>query len=181
MIVGGMLTGMLPPLFVRALTDAERQQLEARLRSKNAFTLRRAQILLSSAQRQRPSQIAKNLGCAVQSVRNALHAFEKSGLDSLVEQSSRPKTLQPVLSAAKREQVQALLHQSPRPFGKHQSIWTLSLLSQVCFEQGLSERALSLPTIGDAVLRLGANWKRAKHWITSPDPAYVPKKTDVTG
>ena len=176
-----MLLDMYPPLFVRALTQGERQQLEAGLRSKNAFTLRRCQILLQSAQGQRPSQIAKNLGCAVQSVRNALHAFETSGLDCLVEQSSRPKTLQPVLCGAKREQMQALLHQSPRTFGKHQSTWTLSLLSEVCCEQGMTQRPLCVPTIREAVLRLGANWKRAKSWITSPDPAYVRKKTDATG
>ena len=38
------------------------------------------------------------------------------------------------------------------------------------------------PRIGirDAILRLGANWKRAKHWITSPDPAYVRKKIVAT-
>jgi transposase len=176
-----MLTSMPPPLFIRTLTDAERQQLEAALRSQSAFTLRRAQIVRASAQGQRPSQIAKNLACSVQSVRNALHAFQNNGREALTPQSSRPKTVQPVLDDLKREQVQALLHQSPRTLGKARSTWTLSLLSEVCCEQGLSERPLSLPTIRDAIVRLGANWKRAKHWITSPDPAYVRKKTDATG
>jgi hypothetical protein len=30
------------------------------------------------------------------------------------------------------------------------------------------------------VLRLGIGWKRAKHWITSPDPGYVRKKGAAT-
>ena len=28
---------------------------------------------------------------------------------------------------------------------------------------------------------LGVSWKRAKHWITSPDPAYARKKNGATG
>ena len=30
-------------------------------------------------------------------------------------------------------------------------------------------------------MRLGVGWKRAKHWITSPDPAYARKKARATG
>ncbi|MGI9121448.1 MAG: helix-turn-helix domain-containing protein, partial [Rubrobacter sp.] len=64
---------------MRALTDAERNTLEAGLRSADAFTLRRCQILLASADSQNPYQIAANLGCNPQTVRNAIHIFnEKS-------------------------------------------------------------------------------------------------------
>src|ERR671914_722469 len=44
---------MQSPLLVRPLTDAERQALEAGLRSPAAFTLRRAQILLASSRGER--------------------------------------------------------------------------------------------------------------------------------
>jgi hypothetical protein len=40
---------MKPPIFVRMLSKKERVALEARLRSKDAFVLRRCQILLASA------------------------------------------------------------------------------------------------------------------------------------
>jgi hypothetical protein len=162
------------------LTDEERCALERGRRSKNAFTLRRCQIVLASAQPHTPAQIAKYVGCSVQTVRNALHAFAQHGLACLTEQSCVPRTVQPVLDAAKRQYIQGLLHQSPRTFGKPRSTWTLSLLAEVCCDIGLSPHPLSAPTIRDAILRLGANWKRAKHWITSPDPAYVRKKTGAT-
>lgn len=176
-----MLTSMKPPLFVPPLADEERRHLEGGLRSKQAFTLRRCQILLASTQQKPPAQIAQHVGCSVQTVRNALHAFAQRGLACLTKQSCVPRTVQPVLDAAKRERVQGLLHQSPRTFGKDRSTWTLPLLAEVCYEVGLSPQPLSAPTIRDAILRLGANWKRAKHWITSPDPAYVRKKTVATG
>jgi len=124
---------MKPPLYVRALTLEERQQLVAGLHSSDAFTLRRCQILLASARGQRPATIARNLGCATQSVRNALHAFDTHGLAALHAQSRRPQRTRLVLHAAKREQLRALLHQSPRTFGKPRSTWTLALAAEVCW------------------------------------------------
>jgi len=81
-----------------------------------------------------------------------------------------------VLTAEKREQMRAILHQSPRNFGKNSSLWTLKLLAEVCHEQGLSPSQLSAPTLLDAVVRLGISWKLARQWINSPDPAYELKK-----
>jgi hypothetical protein len=54
---------MNPPIFVRTLSKNERQELEAGLRSSDAFVLRRCQILLASARRERAPRIAENLGC----------------------------------------------------------------------------------------------------------------------
>lgn len=168
---------MKPPIFVRQLTIEEQKKLKAGLHSPEAFTLRRCQILLASAAGEKPSTIAKNLKCASQTVRNAIRDFETRGLACLERGSNVPISVEPVLTAAKREQMQAILHQSPRSFGKSSSLWSLRLLAEVCHEQGLSETQLSAPTILDAVERLGINWKRAKHWISSPDPAYALKKT----
>jgi transposase len=161
---------MSKPLFVRDLTAEERTTLEAGLRSREAFVLRRCQILLASAVGKKPAQIASALACASQTARNAIRAFHQDGLDCLTEGSTRPKTVRPVLTAQKRERLLALLHQSPRLHGKGRSAWTLGLLAEVAQEQGLSDTVLSAPTMLDAVRRLGADWKRAKHWISSPAP-----------
>lgn len=45
------------PLFIRELTDPERQVLQARLRSANGFMVRRCHILLASARRQTATAI----------------------------------------------------------------------------------------------------------------------------
>jgi len=171
---------MKPPLYVRDLTQGEREALKAGLRSKDAFTVRRCQILLVSAEKQSPSAIAKSLRCASQTVRNVIRDFERNGLACLVHGSNVPISVAPVLTAEKREQVRAILHQSPRNFGKDTSLWTLKLLAEVCREKGLSETVLSAPTMLDAIVRLGVNWKRAKRWVVSPDPAYDLKKANAT-
>lgn len=172
---------MKPPLFARALTDADYRALLAGLRSREAFTLRRSQILLASADRQRPSQIARRLGCAVGTVRNAIHAFEVEGPSCLAEKKRGPKDTRPVLGGERAGELKALLHQAPRRFGKPRSTWTLPLLAEVAFERGLTPRRLSHETIRRAVKRLGIGWRRAKRWITSPDPAYARKKSRGTG
>lgn len=167
--------------FVRALTAGEREQLQAGLRSADAFTLRRSQILLASAGRQTPAVIAGNLGCTARSVRNAVHAFAAEGLDCLTEKSSRPKTARPALDAAFDDPLRHLLHQSPRAVGQPRSTWTLGAVARVCHARGWTPRVLSIETIRLAIRRLGVSWRRAKHWITSPDPAYARKKKPATG
>jgi transposase len=167
-------------MYIRALSPAEQAGIEAGLRSPNAFTLRRSQILLASKRGQRPSEIARNLGCAVQTVRNTLHAFEEDGVTSLKQQSSRPKTIHAEFDQQKCEALRAVLHQSPRTYEKDTSVWTLALAAQVCEELGLTTHQVSIETIRLALKRLGVGWQRAKHWITSPDPHYARKKNGVT-
>jgi transposase len=162
--------------FVRPLTQSERQQLQGGLRSAVAFTLRRCQILLQSANGLEPSRIATNLGCTPHSVRNAIHAFTARGLDCLNPKSSRPHSARPLLDTVFDEPLRQLLHQSPRSFGKPRSTWTLELLAEVCHAKGWTPRLLRSETIRQAIRRLGVSWQRAKHWITSPDPAYTRKK-----
>jgi transposase len=172
---------MKPPIFIRPLTDAERVQLEAARRTADAFRVRRAQIVLASARGLSPKSIAQLVGCSVQTVRNVLHAFNTQGMEGLARQSNRPKTVAPILDAAQCDRLQHILHQSPRTYGKPTGVWTLALAAQVCYEHGMTARLLSDETIRRALPRLRTNWKRAKHWITSPDPQYARNKSGVIG
>ncbi len=168
-------------MFVRPLTKEERERLQAALHSSDSFVLRRCQILLASSQGQKPAQIAQSVGRTPQTVRNVIQAFERQGLACLNKQSTRPKRLRTVIDAAGREALRELLHQSPRTFNQPTSLWTLPLAAQVSFEQGLIPRQVSMETIRQALKRLGKSWKRAKHWISSPDPDYLRKKGPGTG
>ena len=90
--------------------------------------------------------------------------------------SSRPHQTHPAFSAEKAAQLKALLHQSPRSFGKPTSVWTLPLAAEVSFAQGLTKERVSGETVRATLIRLDVRWKRAKEWITSPDPQYARKK-----
>jgi transposase len=82
---------MKTPIFVRPFSEEEREHLREGLRSKDSFTMRRAQILLASSGGERAPKIAENLGCASQTARDAINDFNERGLDSLRARSSRPR------------------------------------------------------------------------------------------
>jgi transposase len=172
---------MRTPIFVRPLTDAERQALSTGLRSKDTFVVRRCQILLASARGERAPRIAEHLSCDDQTVLDGLHAFNAHGLDALVKRSSRAHHPRPQAFPGERaEQLRALLHRRPRDFGHPTSVWTLELAAEVSWAQGLTTTRVSGETVRLTLKRLGIGWKRAKHWITSPDPAYARKKASAT-
>ncbi len=171
---------MRPPLLVRPLTDAERDAVESGLRSADAFTLRRSQILAASARGEHVPRIARALGCDEQTVRNAIHAFHAAGLAALTKRSCAVHTDQAALTPAAAERLRALLHRSPRDFGHPTSLWTLDLAAEEAFRQGLTAARVSGETSRTTLLRLGLRWLRAKRWITSPDPAYARKQGRAT-
>src|SRR3954464_12002087 len=167
------------PLFVRELSDPERHALQAGLRASGGVTLRRCHILFASARRDTTPVIAQAIGCSPQAVRNVLRGFETRGVAVVALQSRRPHTAAKLFDTQRSERLKALLHQCPRQFGKARSTWTLALAAEVCAEHGITAERVSLETIRDALKRLGVGWRRAKTWITSPDPQYALKKSGV--
>jgi transposase len=172
---------MQAPRFVRPPTEEERQALAAGLRSADAFTLRRCQIVLASARGEQAQAIAGSLGCSDQTVRNALRAFDARGVAALREGSSRPHTVHVAFDTDGPERLRALLHRSPREFGHPTSVWTLELAADTAFAEGLTATRVSDETVRATLARQGIRWRRAKGWITSPDPAYAQKKPAATG
>jgi transposase len=170
------------PIYVRPLSDAERKTLEAGLRSSDAFTLRRCQILLASDAGQNAYQIARNLGCNPQTARNAIHKLNEKSLKETLERGSHhPHTVHRSFEEKGAEALREMLHHAPRKFAKNSSLWTLEMAAEVSFEKGLTKERVSGETIRATLARMGVRWQRAKRWITSPDPLYARKKGDATG
>ena len=171
---------MRPPIYVRPLTEAEDLALHHGLRAADSFTVRRCQILRASARGEHARLIAQALSCGDQTVRNAIREFNAEGLASLQRESSRPKTVVPLFDRERAEQLRALLHRSPRDFGHKTSVWTLRLAAQTCVTEGITPYLVSIETMRQALRLLDITWQRAKHWITSPDPAYAQKNAGAT-
>ena len=150
------------------------------MRSSTVFTLRRSQIRLSSNRKQGPKEIARNLGCATQTVRNAIHAFEEKGVACLAQETSRPKTVQTQFDQAKCEALRALLHKPPHVYGKRPTCGPFSWQQKSASSKASPRSRSRIETIRQALLRLGVRWQRAKGWITSPDPEYLRGKNGAT-
>ncbi|GGJ59780.1 helix-turn-helix domain-containing protein [Deinococcus roseus] len=166
---------------VRPLSETEVQHIQDQLKSKDAFTVRRSQILLASHEGQVVSQIARSLRIATQTVRNTFRAFEADGLASLHEKSHRPHTMLPHIDQAALQRLHALLQQKPRDYGVQNDHWTLETLAQVSFQQGITQEKMSYESMRRALKRLEVTWKKATSWITSNDPNYTVKKINEHG
>ena len=168
------------PIFVRPFTADEQRAIEHGLQSAHAFTFRRCQILLASARGDTPIVIARHLSCGDQTVRNAIHAFNREGAPALTKRSCAVHTDQAAFPPAAAGRLRALLHRSPRDFGHTTSLWTLDLAAEEAHKQGLTPMRVTGETVRATLARLGVRWLRAKTWITSPDPAYARKKGGAT-
>lgn len=153
--------------------------IQAGLRSSSAFVLRRCQIVLASAREERASSIARSLGCDEGTVRNVINGFNEKGLAVLQKTSCRPHRLRTSIPDDCLPALRDLLHRSPRDFGIERTFWSLPLAAKVAFEEGIVPAHTSGTSVRRALKRLGVSWKRAKHWITSPDPMYLQKQRRV--
>jgi transposase len=170
------------PLYVHALTDKERARLHQSLKSSDGFTVRRAQMILMSAEEGlKVDEIGKRLGYQGQTVRETIHAFEQRGMECLAAGSRARHDNQRAFDDHARERLQELLRHSPRELGYESSLWSLVLLAQASFEQGLTTNRVSGETVRATLLAMGIQWQRAKDWINSPDPHYETKKSDEIG
>jgi transposase len=89
--------------------------------------------------------------------------FNIAGVAVRRASSSRSHRLRTSFSEEGLQQLKELLRRSPRDFGRNRSSWTLVLVAQVCFEQGIISAPISDESMRRALKRLGTNWKRAKH------------------
>ena len=169
------------PIFVRKLTEEEHRSLQKALQSPSSFTVRRCQILLSSAKGKKARQIASELHCSDQTVRDAIHTFEQEGLAYLEEKSHARNDVQTAFDAESRERLRQLIRTSPREVGHESSVWTLDLLAQSCWAKKISSRPVNRDNVGLVLREMGISWRRAKQWIRSPDAHYEHRKKDETG
>jgi transposase len=168
------------PIFVRKLTEEEHHALQKGLQSSSAFKVRRCQILLSSAKGKKAHQIAAELHCSDQTVRDAIAAFGRERLESLEEKSHARHGEQSAFEAASRERLREIIRLSPRRFGHESGVWTLELLAKTCWHEKISSRPVNQDNVGYVLREMGISWRRAKKWIRSPDAHYEHRKKDET-
>lgn len=170
------------PLYARTLTDEERRALRQNLKSSNGLAVRRAQMILMSADEQlKVAEIGRRVGCHGQAVRQAIHAFQREGLGCLEPKAKGNPRDRRALDDAARERLRELIRRSPRDLGYEASLWTLELLAQASFEQGLTSTRVTGETIRATLAALGIGWRRVKRFIHSPDGHYTAKKSGATG
>ena len=170
------------PLYARPLTEEEHIHLRQSLKATSGFTVRRAQMILKSADEGlKVGEISQQLGCSDQTVREAIRAFANEGLAYLAPKKVGRKDDQRAFDQTAREALRELIRRSPRDYGHSTSLWTLDLLAETSVEHGLVQTTITGETVRATLAAMGINWRRAKKRITGPDKHYERKKSVETG
>lgn len=165
-------------LYARQPTAEEREQMEAGLKSNIALTIRRCQMLLLSADEHlKVDVIGSRVGRSGQTVRDVINAFNSKGISCIYPQAVGRQDDQRAFDDAAREKLREIIICSPRDMGYETSLWTLELLADVSYMQGLTGHYVHKDTVSETLMQMGLPWKRAKRTIHSPDPNYAGKKT----
>src|SRR3712207_1568680 len=109
---------MKTPIFVGSLSEKDRETLQAGLRSKDAFTLRRSQMLLASSRGNEVPRIAEDLGSVGRADGARRHPrLQRKGRGCPGSQIfTSPANPRCRLRRGKRRGFEGLLHRSPTEF-----------------------------------------------------------------
>lgn len=131
----------------------------------------------------RTRQIAEELGCHPQTVRERLHAFNSRGLDGLGMKPGSGR--RPRLTQLDRSTILALVKLPPpgkptyaltgelaAPDPDAEPEWTLDTLTAAAQQYGIQVARSQVRRI---FRQEGVRWRRTRLWATSKDPDFVPK------
>src|SRR5262245_2295687 len=143
-----------------------------------------AQMVARSWDGQRTRQIAAEVGCHPQTVRDRVHAFNARGLDGLGMKPGSGR--KPRLTERERSTILALVQLPPpgkatyewtgelaAPDPKGEPEWTLDTLTAAARERGIQVARSQVRRI---FRQESVRWRRTRSWATSKDPDFVPKE-----
>ncbi len=159
-------------LYVTAITDDQRKNLQSMANSEDVISARWAQIILLSASGVGVPKIADTLEVSSATVRARIKAFNDQGMDALKRTTSpgRPETISPSLG----DKFAALMRErDPRDFGMSDSGWTLDLLVKVATLEGWVE-SISREGVRLALRKSKHRYGRLKNWAQHKNPEKDP-------
>lgn len=163
-------------IYVRDISNDEGNQLKRILRrSSDAFKVKRAQVILASAQMMRVPDIAKNFGFSVDYVRHVIRRFNESGFDVLESKYDNCGT-KPKFGNEQRKIIIDIALSKPSDLGLPFTEWSLPKLKDYIIGNTDIDY-VSHETIRRILQERGIKYRRTKTWKESNDPDFEIKKT----
>jgi transposase len=166
-----------PEVFVRPLSMAEGQRLQRINRTAtDRVRLRRAMIVLASAQGWPVPDIADLAQVSQRYVRQVIHDFNAEGFAALDPKWSggAPKTI----ADTTRSRIRAIARCDPKSLGQPFATWSLAKLRDYLVGSGLVT-TISRETLRRILHEGGITWQASKTWKASRDPQFLPKMRRV--
>lgn len=160
-------------IYVRSITQEEKDKLSQASHSSNVFVRDRAKIILLSSEKLSALAIALKVSCEARKARMAIKAFNKKGLKAL--QREKASGAKPKFS--KEDKLAILLHFSKKPkeFGLHITSWTLPRFRKHLLERNVVS-SISVETLRQILFKAGAKLTKSKRWQYSPDKNFLKKR-----
>jgi transposase len=167
-----------PEVFVRSLSMQEGRRLQRITRTaKDPVKLRRAIVVLMSAQGQATRNITQLMKVGDDYVRDVIHAFNERGFDALDPKwnGGRP----PAIDQTTREHVRLIARTSPAEWGITEfATWSLSKLAAHLVDRGVVA-SISREHLR-RILKAGrVSWQTTTTWKSSNDPDFIAKMTRI--
>jgi transposase len=166
--------GRRPEVFVRALSmDEGRRLQQITRRAKDPVKLRRAIVVMMSAQGQAVPDITSLMQVSADYVRDVIHAFNERGFDALDPKWSGGRP--PAISQRTREQICLIARTTPADWGiTSHSTWSLATLAE-----HLAARKVVVSISREHLRRIlhaaGVSWQTTTTWKASTDPDFIAK------
>ena len=130
----------------------------------------RARMIARSWDGLRTTQIAEELGCHPQTVRERFHRFNAEGLDGLGDRPGAGR--KPRITEQERSKIIALVYKEPPGRLLTEPDGTIDALAEASRERGIQ---VSRSQIRRILLSEGVRWQNIRPWAQSSDPEFVPK------
>lgn len=164
-------------VFVRRLKPKEGRAVRRIVRrgKKDAspVTWRRALVVLMSAQRRSPAEIADAIDAKEGWVRGIIHAFNDAGMDALRPKwrGGRPRSI----TEDMRARIVEVAKTAPQLVGDPYTHWSLSKLASYLVKAGIVP-TISKERLREILIEEGFSIQRTKTWKWSPDPEFAAKQ-----
>jgi hypothetical protein len=159
-------------VYVRDLTEQEKNELNKAAKSSNSFTRDRAKIILLSSQKLFAKQIAEKLSCEERKVRKAIKEFNIKGISAL--QRGKAKGAIPKFDDVKKKIMLIHFSKTPMSFGYHFTTWTLPRFRTHLIDYKVVD-SISIEKLRQILMGAGAKLERSKRWQYSPDKDFHKK------
>jgi len=140
-------------------------------------------MVVASWEGKTTQDIAHELDCHPQTVRERVSRFNELGIEGLQDAPGRGRKAR--LSEQERSTIVSLIGQAPRgqlvregdgelhaADEQGEAHWTLDGLTRVAQARGIHVKRSQIRRI---FLKEGIPWRHPRSWADSPDPAFVPK------
>ena len=165
-------------IYVREITNEEGNQLKRVLRSSSdSFKIKRAQVILASAQSMRVPDISKSLGFSTDYVSYVIHGFNEKGFEILKSKYGNCGS-SPKFSNEERQIIIDIALSKPTDLGLPFTEWSLPKLKDYIIGNTDIDY-ISHETIRRIIQERGIKYRRTKTWKESNDPNFEIKKTKL--